>query len=51
MSAPVEVQADSIPSSAPRSLTLELISRGINAVWQVPAGSLGARDLLLYGPT
>ncbi len=37
MSLPVEVESDSQPPGPPRGLALELLSRGVNAVWQAPA--------------
>jgi len=47
-SAEVAVEADSLPPNPPRSLNLELLSRGVNAQWQVPDGATEPVTYSLY---
>ena len=36
MSSPVEAESDSLAPNPPQNITLELLSQGVNAVWQAP---------------
>jgi RHS repeat-associated protein len=48
MSAEVNVNADSFAPNPPRSLVLDLISRGINARWQAPVDTTESVTYSLY---
>ncbi len=47
-SAEVAVEADSLPPHPPRGLTLELLSRGVGAQWQVPDATTETITYSLY---
>ena len=48
MSAPVEAESDALPPNPPRNLSLELLSQGVNAVWQEPLDTSEPVSYSLY---